>query len=108
MKNLLILCSLLLASCLTSADLKEIEDAMADRTKNDAEVRATIDDVVAKVNLRTDNFLSGLSSAEAASGLGGLSVLTGIGLNLYRNSQRRKRGEVVGNERVPPPAAAPE
>lgn len=101
---LLILPIFLLASCVTAADIREIsdriydfEEVLEDEYATQGEVAEsfgaigkTVDAVVKRVEDRGENFLTG---AQAAGGGGLLSLFTGIGITMYRNSQRRKRGE---------------
>ena len=107
---LLLLLLLPAFSCVTSGDFQRIADSLADleavvddETKTTAEVQAKIQETRAEleavaetVDERTDNILAGASTADVLGAGGLLSVLTGIGVNLLRDSRRRQRGERVG------------
>lgn len=102
----------LLPSCVTSGDFQRIADSLSDleavvddETKTTAEVQAQIQetrtelqDVASTVDQRTDNILAGASTADLLGAGGLMSVLTGLGVNLLRDSRRRKRGEMVGTD----------
>ena len=87
MKYLLpILSPLLLAGCLvTSSDLKRIEAKLEDESATVEDVQAEIAAVADDVEQRADDLLKNLAGTGGVTGL-----LTGLGLNLYRNHTRRK------------------
>lgn len=99
---------LALQSCVATAeDLRQIADSvaqveakMADEYATQGEVEQAFGDMgrtIGQVADRVDERLeSGILTVEdGLKGGGLLSLLTGIGLNMYRNSQRRRRGEPV-------------
>jgi hypothetical protein len=109
MKNIL-LCLLVLplAGCLaTSAELRSIADHVAiveekveDETASPEEVADALDalqaellEVADRVDERASETL--LTLEDGLKGGGAVGLLTALGLNLYRNGQRRRRGEVV-------------
>lgn len=108
----LLLCLLPLASCVTSGDLRSVSDSVArlegvldDETKTTRDVEAAIaqtkqeiEQVARNVEERTQGVLDGLTATEALGGGGLLSLLTGVGLNMYRDSRRRQRGERTGTD----------
>ena len=65
MKYLLAL-PLLLCSCVTSGDIRRIEDALADETKTVEEVQATVAEVADRVDERTEGFIEGIGNAGGA------------------------------------------
>lgn len=92
MKYLMILCALLGASCVTSGDLRAIEDRMDAITADGIvtederdELQATIAAVAEDVEDRTEGVLGELAATGGITGL-----LTAFGLNAYRNATRRK------------------
>jgi len=95
---------LFVAGCATSGDLLRIEDKLLDLENGDAttaDVVEEIEDVIGDIQARTE---SGINAVKDLGLPGGLSLAAIIALNLYRNSQRKRRGEVVNTPVAPPPS----
>lgn len=104
--TLILLASLGLTSCVTSGDLSDIalqiesvERVALDNTKTveDVEVAAKkaseeIRAVADRVEERTEG---AITMTEGLGGAGAITALGGVLLNLYRNGNRKKRGEAV-------------
>lgn len=99
----LILCALALSSCLTTADLRLVEESLtrldekvsskapaeevrAEIAKTKAEVKAVADNADA----RNDGFWDSLCSLPGGGVAGAISAAAMLALNVYRNRTRRR------------------
>ncbi len=91
---------MVISSCVTPGDLRDVADELAKveaATGADLEAQIVasteaIEAIADTVEDRTSGFIDGVGTA----GEGGiLAAAAALGLNFYRNSRRKKRGEAV-------------
>ena len=82
------------SACVTSGDLRRIEEAIDDPTSTPADVREAFVRAADDAETRTEGFFDTLFSTTggAAAGVTGIGMLA---LDMIRNARRKKRGETT-------------
>lgn len=99
--------SILPACLVTAADLQEVaasvaefESVLADQSADVVEVQAEAAELRGEIEAKAEEVVDrardlGLSIEEGLAGGSVMSLLTAVGLNMYRNAQRRRREELA-------------